>query len=95
MRGRRISKRGLASPVGTIMVEVELPPPMIVRTSFAMGQAVASSGYWDSDHIARLSFTNPVTSTGMAGVTPCEPYVSTILVIGPYAKFHSCSALHF
>ncbi|GBM58211.1 hypothetical protein AVEN_199699-1 [Araneus ventricosus] len=95
MRGRRISKQGLASPGGTIMVEVELPPPMIVRTSFAKGQAMASDGNYDSDLIARLIFTNPVTSTSMTGATPCEPCRSTILMTGPNAKFHSYSSLHF
>ncbi|GBM15510.1 hypothetical protein AVEN_8902-1 [Araneus ventricosus] len=49
MRSQRISKRGLASPGSTIMVEVVLPPPLIVRTSYGRGRAVAGDGYYDSD----------------------------------------------
>ncbi|GBL71913.1 hypothetical protein AVEN_103577-1, partial [Araneus ventricosus] len=50
----RISKQELASPGGIVMVEIWVPPPVIVRTSFGRGPARASYP-WPGDWLLGLS----------------------------------------
>ncbi|GBO17724.1 hypothetical protein AVEN_61973-1, partial [Araneus ventricosus] len=55
MRSRRISKRVLASPGGIAIAGVEIPPPVIVCTSFERSRAVVGEVYLDSGLSTRVA----------------------------------------
>ncbi|GBN82307.1 hypothetical protein AVEN_45584-1 [Araneus ventricosus] len=62
----RISKQELASPVGTVMVELWVPPTVILRTSFGKAQAMACDVLLASalEGIAVVSFRIPDAKAG-------------------------------
>ncbi|GBM34794.1 hypothetical protein AVEN_7844-1 [Araneus ventricosus] len=64
MRGRRISKRVLASLVG-IVVGVMDPSPMIVRSSYGRGRAMVGDDYYDSGLSSRAIAAAVIQRTRM------------------------------
>ncbi|GBM33124.1 hypothetical protein AVEN_56759-1 [Araneus ventricosus] len=79
MRSLRISKRGLDSLAGAIMVGVELPPSgdstCFLRKGLVMATRIPTSVVGLP---RRLSFNNPGTPVSMTECRPMPPYLKPL-----------------